>query len=286
MSYIFQSEYQKKEPLRQSFFALAKEIFGLNFQGWYEAGGWTKDYMSYSYALEEEIVANASGNRMSLIVHGQDIKALQIGTVMTKEAHRGQGLSEDLLRRLVKEEEKHYNLMFLLADEKAVPLYKRLGFEERKTYAYFVDPKDYIRVKESPPPMPLKVENFVTLMREGQVFGRDFHVKDAPHLYAFYFVHGFDAMVSSPITGVTVISEVEGDVLHLYEVCATKEVPLEKVLNSLLTESIQKVQLHFTPQKNVKGLYWEADKEAGFMVRGSAKDLLPKEFSYPMLYRA
>lgn len=286
MRYIFQFKYQDQEPLRQSFFALAKETFGLNFQGWYEAHGWTKDYIPYSYALGEEVVANASVNRMSLVVHGQDLEALQIGTVMTKEAHRGQGLAEKLLRRIVEEQEKQYPLMFLLADEKAVPLYKRLGFEERKTYVYFVDPKDYGRVKESPPLMPLKVEDFVTLMKEGRFLGGNFHGKDAPHLYVFYFVHGFDTMVYAPFPGVTVLSEVKENVLHLYEVCTTKEVSLEKVIASLLTQGIEKVQLHFTPPENVKGLYWEEDKASGFMVRGSAKDLLPKEFSYPMLYRA
>lgn len=101
--YEIVKHYRDDPALRASFNALAEKTFGLNFEGWYQNGFWQDNYEPYSVVLEGRVVANVSVNRTDLVIRGERKKVLQLGTVMTDEAHRNQGMIRAIMERIGKD---------------------------------------------------------------------------------------------------------------------------------------------------------------------------------------
>ena len=45
MDYTLVKQVRDNAPLRESFFALARRVFGLSFEEWHRAGWWTDRYV-------------------------------------------------------------------------------------------------------------------------------------------------------------------------------------------------------------------------------------------------
>ena len=45
----------------------------ISFQLWYELGGWPEDYRAFAIAHDDEIVASASLQRMTVIINGREL---------------------------------------------------------------------------------------------------------------------------------------------------------------------------------------------------------------------
>ena len=52
---------------RQSFDALARQVFGLSFEGWYQSGYWTESNLPYTLLSQETALANVSVNRLEAL---------------------------------------------------------------------------------------------------------------------------------------------------------------------------------------------------------------------------
>lgn len=60
-------------------------------------GYYTGEYIPYSLAEDGRLLSNVSANIMRFLQDGEQRVYIQLGTVMTDEAHRGQGLRGSLL---------------------------------------------------------------------------------------------------------------------------------------------------------------------------------------------
>lgn len=78
---------------RESFMALAERVFGLSFKEWYAGGWWSERYRPYVLAHGDRVLACIAVNVMDTAWRGKDRRYIQLGTVMTDPACRGQGLS-------------------------------------------------------------------------------------------------------------------------------------------------------------------------------------------------
>ncbi|MBC8530702.1 GNAT family N-acetyltransferase [Gehongia tenuis] len=116
--------------LRQSFFDLARRTFGIAFEGWYEEGWWGGRYIPYALAEGDEVLANASVNRMDFQLDGQPFSCIQIGTVMTGEAHRNRGLARRLMEAVL--EDYGHLPIYLFASDMAKGFYPKFGFRPAK----------------------------------------------------------------------------------------------------------------------------------------------------------
>lgn len=128
--------YQSDSALRHSFNQLAEQIFGLDFEDWYQNGYWGENYIPYSIVANGEVVANVSVNLM-VFFRGEEKKHfIQLGTVMTREGYRNQGL----IRRLMEEIEKDYGEktegMYLFANDSVLSFYPKFGYEKETEYQY------------------------------------------------------------------------------------------------------------------------------------------------------
>lgn len=100
------------KKIGQSLSDLAKLIFGINL------GDWDEKYIPFSYVEGNKVIANVSANVLDLIVQGEKISALQIGTVMTHPDYRNRGLSASLMENVLKEYENKNELIYLFANHR------------------------------------------------------------------------------------------------------------------------------------------------------------------------
>ena len=120
--------YRQDDALRQSLNTLTEAVFGLSFEGWYRAGYWGDGYIPYSFVEGERVVANVSVSPMEFRVRGQRRHYLQLGTVETCPARRGQGLSARLIRRVLADWEGRCDGLFLFANPSVLEFYPKFGF--------------------------------------------------------------------------------------------------------------------------------------------------------------
>lgn len=286
MEYQFVKDYKENKMLRESFSRLAKETFGIDFVKWYDAGGWNSHYIPYSFSHDNRIIANVSVNTMQLMISGEVHKAIQIGTVMTEESHRGQGLASRLMEKVLEDFDEEYSIYFLAADEKAVPLYKRYGFSPIKTERFILDTSSYRKREKPLIPEKISIENLLDYKRASLPLSSKLSAVGDEHILVFYYVHGFDHFIYKLPDNILVLFEVGGNELHLYDVFSKKEYDLIEIIEKILPEDTEKVIFHFTPDGDLEGLRTEEDPFAGWMIRNLGKLELPENLAFPDISKA
>lgn len=128
------TDYRDNASLRHSFNRLAEKTFGLNFEDWYQNGLWGDSYRPFSIAQDGEIVANVSVNRTDMLLEAKVRHFLQLGTVMTDEAHCRQGLIREIMARIDAEYNGKCDGIYLFANDSVLDFYPRFGFEESPEY--------------------------------------------------------------------------------------------------------------------------------------------------------
>ena len=128
--------YPTNNTLRRSFCRLAEQTFGIDFEPWYQAGFWGQQYRPYSLVENREVIANVSVNIMDMCLHGQQKRFIQLGTVMTEEAHRGQGLSRFLMERILEEWKPQCDGVYLFANDSVLNFYPKFGFRPAQEWTY------------------------------------------------------------------------------------------------------------------------------------------------------
>ena len=91
MRITIEKSIRQPPSLRADFFELARTVFGLDFEKWYQAGDWTDRYLPYAAAVDGTLVANVSANLIDTSFRGEKRRYIQIGTVMTAPAYRQRG---------------------------------------------------------------------------------------------------------------------------------------------------------------------------------------------------
>lgn len=70
-SFVFTTEIRDNTTLRKSFFSLARQTFDLDFEPWYQCGGWQDRYLPHALVCGEQVAANVSVNRMDFQLDGR-----------------------------------------------------------------------------------------------------------------------------------------------------------------------------------------------------------------------
>ena len=102
-------DYRDTKELRDSFNELAKKVFNLSFEEWYQNGFWKENYNPVSIVIEGKVVSNVSVNKCNMNYNGNILKLLQLGTVMTAPEYRGNGYVRILMDEIMKEYEEEQN---------------------------------------------------------------------------------------------------------------------------------------------------------------------------------
>lgn len=270
--------YRQTPVLRAGFNRLARQTFGLDFEGWYQNGFWTDCYEPYSVVENGEIVANVSVNRIGLQIGDTVYNTIQLGTVMTAEAYRKRGYIRAILEE-IDQDIAGNDGVFLFANDEVLSFYPKFGFTQCQEYRYTrrVNQSGACTVKQVPMDGP---EAWSRLRRaiEENVFRTGCVMVGNPGLIFFYASQFMrDCVYYDPGLDAWAIAEVEDGHLLLHEVYSSRPVELDAVVAAFGAD-IKQVTLGFSPA-DPTGFTCQAfrEEDTTFFVKGALWDSFSKK---------
>ena len=283
------SNYRDSDNLRNSFNELAKKTFGLDFEDWYQNGFWTEKYNPYSIIIDDKIVANVSVNITNMMWKGRILNLLQLGTVMTDESYRNQGLIREIMEAIEIDYKDKTDGMYLFASDSVVDFYPKFGFAAANQYQFskaaaFSCPDRMVQI-----PMNCEADwEIIQKKMKTNCQTSDFKMVDNVELYMFYLTKFMQQNVFyDKETEAYVIAELEEGNLFVHEIFSEEGVPMEDVIQAFGSE-IKRVTLGFTPKEKdgfVCNLLEEED--CTLFVKGEIfGDLRKEQLMFPTLAHA
>ncbi len=251
-NYKFLTGYQGESKYRQALNHLVNKVFGISFEAWYQAGYWNEKYIPYTLFDGDKAVANISVNLMDFDFLGEKKRAIQIGTVLTDEAYRNQGLSRWLMEKVLKDWNEESDFIYLFANPSALEMYPKFGFNPVKEYAYFKSVDNSARCPEKIEKLNMDLQPHRDLLydmaKQTQAFGQ-ISMRENADLVMFYCMDFLkDNIFYIPLLDVVVVAKFNGNQIHIWDVFGKKEVDLDQIINSLISSETQEVLLGFTPK--------------------------------------
>lgn len=269
--YLLISGYQEIPEYRAGLNQLAKQTFGLDFEGWYRLGYWTFRYCPYSLVHNNRIVANVSVNPLEFAVGGEVYRTLQIGTVMTDPDYRGKGLSRVLIELILKEHREKYDLIYLYANASVREFYPRFGFKKAEEYVYSktYTGKSVYRFKKLDCSLKKDRELLLRLLQNNTVSAKYTLINNA-YLPMFHLT-SYLAECIYYCEELDLAAAVEYGDLDMYvnEIFSTGAFSMEDVISSLLDQPERKVIFGFTPLDTASFQCELLDTEDTFFVMGN-----------------
>lgn len=251
MSYKFIKLDRTNEEMRRSFCELSIKTFGLDFEDWYQNGYWKENYLPYVCVKDDKVVANVSVNPMEFNMAGRHVKLIQLGTVMTEESERNQGLIRKIMEKIEQDFQDKTDGFFLFANDEVLEFYPKFGFQTAKEYQYAKTVQN--TEKESTVMLPMNqpkqwktLENII----EKSICQSSMEQENKKELVMFYVTKFMQENVFYiESQNAYVIAEVDGETLNLQQVFAGQKVDLDKII-AAYGEEIKNVVLGFSPLKN------------------------------------
>lgn len=280
--------YQSNSMLRNSFNELAQKTFGLDFEDWYQNGYWKDKYIPYSVVEGERVIANVSVNLMDMLWNGSIVHLIQLGTVMTEESYRNQGL----IRKIMEQVEADYRQVdgiYLFANDSVLDFYPKFGYRKVSEYQYSkqVNITEAARVKTLS--MGDKQEwNVLEKAIQNNQFHGQFDMVENMELFMFYVTKFMQENVYyDELLKAYVIAEVEQDEALIHAVFSEHKVDINDIIQSF-GNTIKRVILGFTPEETVGYECSEVQEEDTtlFVKGGVFDDFAEKRLMFPTLSHA
>lgn len=280
-------DYRSNVTYKDSFNELSKQVFGLDFSKWIEAGCWNDDYICYSYIDGDRVIANVSVNKMSLILNGKNVQAVQLGTVMTHPDYRNQGLAAELMEIVIAKYEEECEFIYLFANDSVLEFYPRFGFEAAEESKFTLKRSD-LEPTGAYSIRKLDIEKDFALLKnfaENRVpVSGVVGVKNNSHLLCFHFLLPFpEALYYVEEMDLIVIFEETGGQLHVYDILSKSAVDVHTVLREIVSIETQNIHLYFTPEFQNDGIYSKEINTASdsLFIRPASYEF-PRYFTFPM----
>jgi len=216
--YSFQKNYKDNNILRTSFNELSKKVYKLNFEDWYQNGYWGENYVPYSIIDKDKIVANVSVNIMDFNYDGRIKYFIQLGTVMTVDSYRNQGLSRTLMEHILNEYQDQADGFFLFANDSVLDFYPKFGFKKSKEYQYskIVSNSNVIRAFQ----VPMENKSHWKMLEDAiksSICNSSFEMINNPGLIMFYVTKFMkDCVYYIKKQDAYAIAEIEGETLLIH----------------------------------------------------------------------
>lgn len=274
-----------------SFFRLARQVFQLPLDRWHRQGHWSHRYLPYALVQGEEVIANASVNRMEFLWEGRLRHYLQIGTVMTHPQYRGQGLARLLLEEILRDWRTRCDGIYLFANLSVLDFYPRFGFvparEHQCSLPVVPRPGDFrpLRLED-----PADRDLFRSCCQRSNPYAR-LAMVDNPGLLAFHC--GFflsDCLLYSPAWDALCVAQQEGASLLCYDILGSpSRLPsLERVLAAAAAPGTLRAELGFSPPTAAGGILrrLEDGEERLFVLEGRENPFSREKLLFPLLSHA
>lgn len=297
--YLHSTDVKNNPARRTSFNALAQKTFGIDFSGWHDAGCWGSLYIPHVLLDGDRVVSNVSVNRMQFERHGVTKHYIQLGTVMTDEACRGQGLNRWLIEHVLAEYRDKVDGLYLFANDSVLGYYPRFGFVPAKEYEYYLPcfpARSFPPYQLEPVDMsqPAQRERLYAAIRRGAAsLGRP-NPNDALYmstnlgLYQFWFLAEYSrCLYFLPELQAYLVARTEGQRLRLEQVFGQQRVDLNRLACSF-GAAVEEVTLGYTPARR-DGLSVREHKEEDttlFIWGGGLRCIEQDRLRFPALSHA
>lgn len=265
MNYSYRTNIKDNDAWRRSFNELTQQTFCFDFEDWYAAGHWGEMYIPHVLCDGDKVITNVSVNLMQFDVQGVKKNYIQIGTVMTDEAYRGQGLNREIMERILEEYVGKADGIYLFANDSVVNYYPKFGFKPAKEYEYYMTCEkkaEAYTLKKVDAEDQEQCEELYELIRKDAGASDKRNENDGMYmsenlgLYQFWIAAGFgEDLFYIPETGNYAAAKVDGAVLRIHQIFGKQQVDIARLAASF-GEAVKEVVLEYTP----------AHKEA-FLVR-------------------
>lgn len=252
-AFTFLRGYQNEEKYRVAFNSLVEKIFGLSFEAWYQAGYWQEKYIPYSLFDDDKAVANVSVTVMDFNIFGAEQRYVQIGTVLTDESYRNQGLSRFLIKHAVKEWEENCDLIYLFANNATLEMYPKFGFRCAQEHVYFKSLKEKTIKPQRFEKLDMAIQSNRDMMhgyvKNSKLFGK-LSMNQNADLVLFYCTSSLlkERVYYSKSLDAIAVATFKNNQLHLWDVFSPSTVELDEVIYSLAGSETKEVFLGFTPK--------------------------------------
>lgn len=248
--YKFICDYRNNQRIRESFNELTEKIYGFNFRKWFDNGYWDNKYIPYSLLDGDKVMTNVSVNIMDFKVLGEEKRFIQLGTVMTEERYRGKGLSKALLNKVIEEWEDKCEFIYLFANDTVLNFYPKFGFKKYNQYQCLLEGTKKVEkeiVKKLNIAESDDKNTFIRILNNKKSLAKLDNIKNTS-LVMFYCIDFMkDSIYYIEEYDVVAICEYSENELLIIDVFTTKDIELEKVINTLIKDNTKKVILGFTP---------------------------------------
>lgn len=289
-TYDFLISYQNDSQYRMAFNKLTKNVFGLSFEAWYEAGYWNDKYIPYTLFDGSKALANASVNIMDFNVFGKPQRYIQIGTVATDENYRNQGLSRFLMEKILKEWDGKCDFIYLYANKTALEFYPKLGFSPVKEYECFKSLNKNIKnknfeklnmdIQENRDMLYDYIKNSVMLSKISMRQNADLVMFYAIAILKenIYYIKSVDVIA---------VAVFKDNKLHLWDVFSKHNVSLDDVIACLVIPEIESLVLEFTPEDSSSYEMREINGDDALFIQNHKTQLFEKnKIMFPLLSHA
>jgi GNAT superfamily N-acetyltransferase len=288
MRYSLVKNYRNDGALRKSFNALMSKTYFFDLESWFQNGFWGDKYIPYSFADAGRIVANVSVNVMDCLQDGVPKQYLQLGTVMTDTAYRGQGLSRLLMEEILADYKGSVDGIYLFGNDSVIDFYPKFGFQKGTEYQH---------AKSIPPAAATRLQHVdMSDAGERQKFldaaaGSAINARlssDNVGLLAFWATDPLaDSVYYDPAAEAYIIAEMENSHAMLHQVISSRRVSLDSIIDSF-GRGISRITLGFTP---VEAAGWEiterhAEDETFFFLGEDLRAVETNRLMFPTLSHA
>ncbi len=271
----------------EAFLRFVPKIFPrITFRGWYEHGSWDDRYTVFALVEGDELIASASLYRLQLVLRGQPVRGFQLGSVGTLPEHRGRGLQQEILPRLLASTSDD-DLVFLFANHHVLDFYPRFGFERVHEHLFRVERAVQ---PEGAPLRTLDIESaddralMLRVAKRAQPVTTLFGASDYGTVVLWYWSNLYrKGLRYCAELDVIFVVEQSGELLRIYDVIASTTPDLAPQLPRLIDKPITAIETGFTPTRFFPNAKPQADyTDSPLFVRGPHR--LPDEpFKFPML---
>ena len=257
-----------------------------SFRRWYQLGGWNEDYVSFALADGKDIVANASLQRMNIVLRGESITGWQLGAVGVVPQWRGRGLQRQIMPRLLSTVAES-DIAFLFANDTVLDFYPLFGF---KRVIESVFAAEHSVSPSSEPLRALSIDRAEDLALLARVAttaaptSSEFAARNYPGVLLWYWANFYDGCYYyCEADDAIIVAEHDGATLRICDVLARARFDLRSYLPRIAKNAAQRIEFGFTP-----GAWWPDARaiadyaESPLFIRG-AHPPPQAPFKFPML---
>lgn len=287
--YTYNSNVLSNEQRRISFNELAKKIFGLDLENWYQNGYWGKSYIPHVLLDKNHVVANVSVNIIDTVWQNQRKSYVQLGTVMTDTDYRNKGLARFLINKILEEWKDKCDAIYLFANESVLDFYPKFGFVMASEYQSAMPIyKTQGIVKKLDMSLPQDRELLLSKYAQSNPFSALPMIDNVGLLMFYcsqfmnnnvYYVEKCDAIV---------IAEYKDDSLLCYDIFCSNDKELSDILSIMAIENTKSVLFGFALKHacNYKNSQLNEGDTTLFVLSSKENVFAQNQLMFPLLSHA